>query len=235
MEDEINLIDYVKVILKRKVFILTVFLLAIIIAGIFSFLSPKVYKVDTVLEIGTFAEGMIGSPEQLVEKFNVGAYKILTMEKLDISELAYPNIKTSNPEGTNLIIREIESTDTERAKLILKEANNLILADHRQKFDESKIKIENEIEDIEKTLALLETQKIYADQGISDLKIAVLELKNKLNFIKDTEVIKPPAVSQKPIKPRPFINVAIAGILGLFIGLFLAFGKEWWEKSKYNQ
>jgi len=26
--------------------------------------------------------------------------------------------------------------------------------------------------------------------------------------------------------------VVVAAVLGLFVGVFLAFGKEWWEKNK---
>ena len=52
IEDEINLMDYVKIILKRKWLIFSIFLLAVIVAGIFSFISPKIYEIDTIFEIG---------------------------------------------------------------------------------------------------------------------------------------------------------------------------------------
>jgi len=51
-EDEINLMDYVKVILKRKRLILGLFFGAAIAAGVFSFLMPKAYTIDTSVEVG---------------------------------------------------------------------------------------------------------------------------------------------------------------------------------------
>jgi len=53
-----------------------------------------------------------------------------------------------------------------------------------------------------------------------------------LDEIKPTQVVKSPTVSASPIKPRPLLNIVIAAILGLFIGVFLAFFQEWWEKNK---
>ncbi len=37
------------------------------------------------------------------------------------------------------------------------------------------------------------------------------------------------AVPQKPVSPKKKLNVAIAGFLGLFVGVFVAFFVEWWQ------
>ncbi|MFA5386666.1 MAG: Wzz/FepE/Etk N-terminal domain-containing protein [Candidatus Paceibacterota bacterium] len=232
MEDEIDLMDYVKVILKRKVFILSLFLAAIIVAAIFSFLSPKVYKISTVLEIGNFGNEPLEAPDQLIEKLKTGSYKITVMESLEITEKDYPEVETENPKNTRLMVREVESSDPERVKAILEEVNSLILVDHEEKLDLLKSMTEKDMEEIQRGLALLETQKIYADQGIASLQATLFSLKQKLNFAEPTKITKPPLISENPIRPRPLLNMAIAGILGLFMGTFLAFGREWWEKAK---
>ena len=51
-DDEINLIDYIKVVIKRKWLILGITLTAVLIAGIASMVSPKNYEVSTTLQIG---------------------------------------------------------------------------------------------------------------------------------------------------------------------------------------
>ena len=320
--DEIDLMDYVVVILKKKWLILSVFLLAVISAGIFSyFIAPKVYKIDTALEIGRIEEQSIRNPEEAKEKIDSDIYEIPVREKLKISEIKYPKIETENPKGTNLIKISIESSDTQKAKNILEEINNLILAAHQETINTQKELIENNIKtledkiklvesDIEKTknkikpmdadierienkikyaeeeknnleakvealqkvlvyqqdpgtqFALFDTKEKLANKkqeienlyltinslkvskedlevqinslrtNIESLNTQINALKTSLDEIKPTQVIKSPTVSENPIKPRPLLNMAIAGILGLFMGVFLAFGKEWWQKNK---
>ena len=319
-EEEIDLMDYVKVILKRKVFILALFLIAIIVAGIFSFLSPKIYKIDTVLEVGRIDSEALEDPVQLAEKLKAGSYKILAMEELDIQEKDYPKVAETNPKGTNLIVREIESSDTQTAKLILEKVNELILEEHQRRIKiktdlieqniktiEEKIKltegdiertqnkikpIDEDIRRIENKIAFTEEekenleakvdalQKVLVYQQDPGTQFALFDAKEKLadkkkeieslyltinslrrtkedfevqinslrasiesfysqinslraslEDIKPTKIVKSPTASEDPVKPRPLLNMAIAGILGLFVGVFGAFSREWWQNS----
>lgn len=231
-EDEIDLMDYVKVILKRKELILTLFFGAVIVAGILSLLLPKTYKVEAVLETGQIAGTEIESPVQVVKKIESDVYGILIREKLAISEKKYLKTKTENPKDTRLVVITIESTDTQRAKDILDETISFVLKEHQEKFAEKISLMEEEIAKIEQQLDFLKSYKTYADEGIAQLQAQLSNKKRELGNSKMTEMIKPPTVSEEPIKPKPILNMAIAGILGLFVGIFLAFGKEWWEKAK---
>lgn len=326
--DEIDLMDYVKVLIKRKGLILAIFLGAAIVAGVFSFLMPKIYKIDTSLEVGrvekptgTTPEQLVESPTQLVEKIEGDVYGIKVREKLNISEKEWPKIKVENPKGTNLVTMAIESDKSEKAKNILEETNSLILAEHQEiiktkkellekdiKTTEDKIKLvesdiertknkiqpidedikrienkivnveeeknnlEAKIEALEKVLvyeqtpgtqfALFDTKEKLANKkqeienlyltinslrrtkedlevqinslktSIENLNAQINSLRASLDEIKPTKVVKTPTVSEKPIKPNKKLNIVIAAVLGLFVGVFLAFFKEWWEKSK---
>lgn len=231
-DDEIDLMDYVKVILKRKIFIVALFLIAVIIAGVFSFLSPKVYKIDTVLEIGQVAGKDIEVPAQVAEKTTGDVYGIFVREKLGLSEKEFPEIKAENLKDTNLIAISSESAEPQKAKQVLSEVIALVLKEHEEKFVEKKSLLEEEIAKTEQELEFLKNQKVYADWGIAQLQLTISELKEKLNASESTRAVKQPVVSENPIKPKPLLNMAIAGILGLFVGVFLAFGREWWENSK---
>ena len=57
--DEINLMDYVQVIRKRKWLIILGTLLCMVVAGVVSFLMPKIYEAKTYL--------MVTSPKYQVE------------------------------------------------------------------------------------------------------------------------------------------------------------------------
>jgi len=319
--EEIDLMDYVKVILKRKWLILAVFFGAAIVAGVFSFLMPKVYKIDTSLEVGQIAGEAVEVPGQVVEKIKSDVYGIFVREKLQIPEEKYPKIKIENPKDTNLITLVIESAKPPESKNILEAINNLILAEHQEKIKTKKELIGQDIKttedkiklvesDIEKTknkiepinedikrienkianaeeekenleakvdalqkvlpyqqdpgtqFALFDTKEKLANKkqeienlyltinslkrskedlgvqinslntNIESLNAQINALKASLDEIKPTQVIKSPTVSEKPVKPNKKLNIAIAGILGLFVGVFLAFSQEWWEKSK---
>ncbi len=231
-EEEIDLMDYLRVILKRKGLILAIFLGSAIFAGIFSYFWPKVYKIDTVLEIGQVAGGIVEEPTQVVEKIEGDVYGIFVREKLGIPQEKYPKIKAENPENTRLVLIEIESNKTQEAKDILNQTIELILKEHQEKFNEKTALLEKEITETEKELEFLKTKKIYADWGIAQLQAQLSQKKKELNDSEMTEVIKSPTISQEPLRPRPLLNMVIAAVLGLFGGVFLAFFQEWWEKSK---
>ena len=378
-EDEINLADYVRVLLKRKRLILGLFFGAAIAAGIWSFSLPKVYKIDTALEVG-IAGKIVEDPIQLVGKIEGDVYGIKIREALQIPEVEWPEIKAENPKGTNLVRRSIESSEPEKAKQILEEGNKLILAEHQEitevrirlineniKTTEEKIEIvksniekvknkkqssENDIqrvknkietlrEDIESTrnkieplrnditrierkignaeeeeanleakVNALQQQLVYEqtpgtqfalfdakeklankkqeienlylsinslkrtiedynlqinslersiedynsqigslERGLEDYNIQINSLENQigdhqaqinslrasLEDIRPTQIVKNPTISEQPVGPKKKLNIMIGGVLGLFVGVFWAFGKEWWETADKNK
>lgn len=314
--DEVDLADYVRVLIKEKWLILIVFLAAIIAAWIFSYYSPKIYKIDTSLEVGTTEE-----PIQSVEKIKGDAYGVLLREKLKITEDEYPTIIVENPENTNLITIKIESGEPQQAKIILEGINNLIIKDHQKRVMvgkkligynietvEAKIqliesnieKVNNKIKPIESDIKRIENKINHAEEEkqnleakvealervliyeqtpgvqfalfiakekladkkqeienlfleissfkinnedlsiqINSLKVEIENFNGQINSLKassdnvmDTNVVKNPVISKYPIKPKPLFNIVLSGVLGLFSGVFLAFGKEWWKKNR---
>jgi len=293
IEEEIGLMDYLKVLLKRKVLILVIFMGAVIAAGVLSYLMPKVYKIDTSLEIGRIGGEAVEAPAQLIGKIKGDIYGILVRGKLGISEKEYPKIKVENPENTKLINIAIESSEIQKAKNIMEETNGLILDEHQEKIkvkkelletniglleenievsrkDIGRVKIkisslevekknlEDKVDALQKILPyemtpgtqfalfdakekleakIQEIENRYLEINSSEVKINSLKnqissLGGQIEDIQPTKIVKSPAVSEEPIKPRPLLNIVIASVLGLFIGTFLAFGKEWWEKNK---
>lgn len=334
--DEINLIDYVKVILKRKKLIFLILILFLIGAFVFSITSPKIYKINSILELG-----QVEAPVQLIEKINSGVYN----GKYQVRIIA------TNPPKTQLITMKIESAVPQEAKTVLAEINNRILEDHQKQTASQKESIKKNIKNTENKISLraedvknaqksigfvqdnisktrnkiainqddiqrvynkisskekekealqdkvsaLQEQLIYQqDPGtqfalfnakeeledknqeienlylqinflqraiednniqINSLESAIenhnlqiaslrsekedlllqIELLNKelINF-KDTKIVKQPTISKAPIRPRPMLNMIIAGVLGLFIGVFLAFAREWWQGANLS-
>ena len=336
--DEINLADYVKVIFKRWKLVFLIFVLAILAGFIFSVLSPKIYLVDTTLDLAQTGEDLIENPSQLIEKIHNGVY----------NGKYHVRIIAENPKDTQLIKMRVKTPDIEKGKNALEEVSAVILAEHQSIIDIQKESIQSDIEKLENEIKLLEQdikssqQKIsFVNSSISktenkkqpiendiermkskishakqeqknledkvaaleqvavydqtpgtqfalfdikeklaakkqeiedlylsinslerslddlgiqvnslesdkqdynmrisalkadqdDLSLQINNLGKSLGRIQSTKIIKPITISSAPIKPRPMLNTAIAGVLGLFIGVFLAFGREWWKNS----
>ena len=108
------------------------------------------------------------------------------------------------------------------------------LFDAKEKLARKKQEIENlylNINNLERTKQDLWMQINSLQVDIKNFNTEIELLKSSLNDIKPTKIIKVPTVSEEPVKPRPLLNIVIAGVLGLFMGTFLAFFKEFWEKS----
>jgi uncharacterized protein involved in exopolysaccharide biosynthesis len=56
-EDTIELIDYLRVVWKRKGLIIIGTLLCMVVAGVVSVMQPKTYRATSVIEIGTLTLG----------------------------------------------------------------------------------------------------------------------------------------------------------------------------------
>ncbi len=203
-------------------------LTAVLIAGIASMVSPKNYEVSTTLQIGNTTD-ILESTAQVAEKIKSNAYKNLLEEKLNIENL--PEIKTETPQNTNFVSIIIETDNPEQAKQILDEINSLILLEHQEIFNKRESQIKENIKEIQDELTLLETKKEYSE-GIAELRIRLSDLKSALNVFQPTKVIKAPIVPKNPSGSNLILNIVIAIVLGLFIGVLVAFIKEWWENAK---
>ena len=156
-EDEINLMDYIKVILKRKWLIFGIALGAAIVAGVLSYTTPKTYKVDTIMEVGQMEEFIPEAPIQLVEKIKNENYNEAIKTKLNIESI--PSIEVSSPTDTRLVIMSIKSQSPDNAKKVLEELENLILEKHQGKFNTQKNILLDDKKRIENKISSLKNEK----------------------------------------------------------------------------
>ena len=63
-------------------------------------------------------------------------------------------------------------------------------------------------------------------------KSGLERLKTTKNLISNVRMVQKPEVSFNPVAPKKKLNIAIAGVLGLFLGILLAFFQEYWEGSQ---
>lgn len=164
VNDEVELIDYLHVLCRRKILILLGTLLCVIMGGVAGLVAPKVYRLNTILEIGTIEKDggkpfPIEKAAVLVEKIKGGIYDEAVRNKLNLKEKEYPKILVKNPKNTSLVEIRIDSSRKEVARDILRNMEELILKDHRDRIGIERYKLKNRIREIENKSLLLSSQK----------------------------------------------------------------------------
>jgi uncharacterized protein involved in exopolysaccharide biosynthesis len=179
LEDyEIDLADYVRVLLKGKWLILGVAVVSVAVAVGLSFVMSKIYKVETSLEMGRVGKeqtqpkvsNLVEEPSQLVEKISGGVYNASVRETLGIAEADFPEMTAENPKDTALVSIWLESADPQGAKEILDELNKLILADHEGEIKAIQDLLENDITRLETKIASVE-----GEEDVLEAKVAALQ------------------------------------------------------------
>lgn len=164
MEKEIDLVDYIKIFIKRKRIILGITAILILIAAVWSFITPKTYNVDIILEVGQIEDFIPEAPSQLVEKIKNDSYGKMIKESLEIDTL--PVITASNPQDTRLVIISVVSSNLDEAIAVLDKIEDLILKEHQEKFDAQKNVLLDDKKRIENKISVLEKEKEISQEKI---------------------------------------------------------------------
>ena len=97
--------------------------------------------------------------------------------------------------------------------------------------------LKNQIGELKKLKAKLLKEEKYGEAmkvsgEIADLLERYYALKLFWENYKGIEVVLKPPKPLEPYAPKPVLTIAVALFSGLFLGVFLAFLKEWWEENK---
>jgi capsular polysaccharide biosynthesis protein len=140
-EDEIELMDYLKVLWKWKYLILLGTLACAVIAAVVSFNMTKIYSVKTILAPGVAkveANGKItyiGSPQEIKTLIETGALEATVLKQVKVpSGENLPrslSFKTTVPKGSNALEVTYETPRTDLGLQILNHLNQALL----KKFD----------------------------------------------------------------------------------------------------
>ncbi|BCA80098.1 Wzz/FepE/Etk N-terminal domain-containing protein [Desulfuromonas sp. AOP6] len=189
--DEIDLIDILRVLWQRKVMIFAITLVVTLAAAGISLVLPKVYEVSTIIEPGirlisdtngeTLNEMMVVLPGTIKETIRGGAYNKAIQQKLKITGREYPDVKVEIPRDTNLVKMSIQSGDPVQAVAVLEELLQHIQSDIQEKLSGEKkiifkqIRLEEiKYKNFEGKITLLEKQSNVISSNISN-KIQALE------------------------------------------------------------
>jgi len=112
-EDEINLIDLLNVIWKRKWLIIIPTFILVVLAFIYSILKTPIWRVDFLItpakftiqtQSGQFNEVLVVSPDLIVHKINENSYNQLIAAELNLKANEFPKIRSEILGETNLML-----------------------------------------------------------------------------------------------------------------------------------
>ena len=209
-KNEIELIDYLNVIWKRKWFIIIPTFLFIIVAGVISFILPPKWEVDAIIvpskfliqtSQGEFNEVVVVDPQQIAGEINGATYNNIIAAELNIDKKKFPKLKADNIRETKLVRIRIIENDVEKAKLILNSLFNHLKRKQDKKIDIEikgvdsiiksreieKLRIEEEIKAYKNKLNIVRQRKKEIEKEMSDIrkKIEVIEEEQRVSLKKE--------------------------------------------------
>ena len=247
--DEINLMDYIQVPRKRKWLIILGTLVFVIAAAIISLLMPKIYRGEAIFRIQTFTAKEMVSIIGKLDKEKIKQVFTKTYNSIDSIKLS---ALRDSGDKFQLIIEAKRIDDIPIAISEFEEYvdNNPLL---RRPVEEKKEMFLKQIEELSNVIeSSKELMKAYDNliktgrvipvgfnpielrKRISDIKIEKLQVEQALKRLKGIEMVAQPNILSEPVKPKVKKNIVLAGVVGLFAGIFLAFFMEFLEKNKAN-
>ena len=200
--EEISLREYFFVLRKRLWLVILLTIVSVVVSGIVSY-----YVLEP--EYQTFTTLIVGKPKDYQNVDN----------KLEYNELLL-NQKLVSTYGE--IVKTRAVTDEVIEKLNL----DMGYKEFKEKVNVNLVK-DTEIIKLEVTNRNPELAAKIANET------ALVFMKNikEIMMVENVQVIDEAQIPESPIKPRPKLNMAIAGVLGFMIGIFLIFLLEYLDNT----
>ena len=195
-EKEIDLIDYLNVIWKRKWLIIIPTFLLVVAVGIYSFLQPPVWEIDTIImpskffiqtEGGGFTEVFPVDPKQIAGQINEATYNNLIASELNLDIREFPKLKAEILKETKMVRISTRANDVEKTKPILYSLFKHLKGDLDRKVDVEMKGIEEEIKAYKNKLNIIKQRKKEIEKEMSDIRkrIESLEKEQRLSLKKE--------------------------------------------------
>jgi len=194
LDDEIKLMDCLKVIWKWKKLIILGTIVIVIAAGVISFLMPKVYRIQMVLEPGIIKVSEDGqniyaeSQENIKALIETGAFDRDILNSLkDTNKNHIPKFlhyKVSVPIGSNAITISYQAPDIKLGVDILKKLSELLQNRHSQLGIRYKNELMIEIQAKKTEVSNLVAEKEASKQMIKNMDKRISGLVSEISDMK---------------------------------------------------
>jgi capsular polysaccharide biosynthesis protein len=114
-EQEINLSEYLAVLIKRKKLILAVFLVSVIAVAAISYMKPKVWNVLMIIEPSSPGTGLLDTPSNLKARLDSGAFDLNVINALGLDpNNADVKLDVTRPKDSTFLTLSINESDSDK-------------------------------------------------------------------------------------------------------------------------
>jgi capsular polysaccharide biosynthesis protein len=173
--ESVDLMAYANIAWKRRWQIIIPTIVIAVLAGIVSFLLPKIWEVDAIIipskflsqtTAGEFKEILVAPPAQIAGQISQRTYDNLIAAELNIDPRTFPRINAENLRNTNLIRVYVRGKDPQRGRTILLALFNHLKSDFDKKIDVEFSSLNTAIDQKKNTISSEEKLLQIADQRI---------------------------------------------------------------------
>lgn len=241
--DEVNLYDLWKVIAKRKILIIGLFIIIVGLTAIRSFMMPNIYRGEAVLLVNLKSE-VINTKEITESIGSVDREKLLRMVPKFHSNIQHIKLNAirNSKDKIAVTIDAKKIDDIPRAlSEVLVYLNNIDIIKSTISRDKEKLIMQSaELSDLLKSspdllatyrklfeagkLTTMGFNPVEVSKSISDIKVNLLAIDQQILRLNNggIEIAAQPYISKNPISPKIQRNVILAGVISLLLGIFLA-------------
>jgi len=197
-DKDVELIDLLDVVWKRKWLIIVPTILIVLAAAAVSILQPSVWEVDALLvpskifmqgAQGQFVEVLIMDPKQIAGQINQESYNALIAAELNLDIRRFPEIKAEALPDTKLVRIAVQSRDAGQAKSILQSLFVRLKEDLDRKVDVEIKSIDTQITTKQNSMKDMENDIKVKDFDIRSQEIEKERIKGEIEANKNKIVI----------------------------------------------
>jgi LPS O-antigen subunit length determinant protein (WzzB/FepE family) len=180
-KNEVDLMDYINFLWRKKWLIIIPTLFCIITAGVVSFILPSVWEVDAIIQPskifiqtaqGEFQEVLVTSPQEVAGQINEETYNQVIASEMDIERNAFPQINARKLRDAELVYVSTKVENVEEGKKILSSLFSIL----KQSLDK---KVEVEIKSIDTQIEInrnsIEQKNLDIEDNLNEIKIFKIE------------------------------------------------------------
>jgi uncharacterized protein involved in exopolysaccharide biosynthesis len=262
-EDEIDIKEIIKTILKYKNFILLFTLTITILATIYAFFKTPIFRVKATLQTGYILsyQNNLYQKIYLINPYTLKSFIKNNFDNSDNDKNPYPKVNVNIEKNTkdilniaidafsnneainylNTIISTIKRKEDKKIKIYFNNIKNqiTILQNHIKNLTQ-------QIKTLKKQLNYIKDPNIYKtlldtitknQQEIVNTKLKITNLKTKLSPINlaKTSIVGKIKKHNHPIKPKKKLIITVAFITSLILSIFLVFFIEFVKNLNLNE
>jgi len=258
-EDEISLIDLWNVLMRRKLLILAIAILAVIAATVYSVVATPVYESQAVVLVGkTPATGPLENPDEMVQRLRQ-AYRVGD-DTEGAREMPYvESISLNKREADHVVTLTARAEAPQQASQFLQTVVDGLIQEHGVRFEQAAALIKSHLDSLtsqteafQSQIALIQAEMDQVRE-VNPVQASVLAVESgklmaqlpnleqrrnqlQLDLLDSrsyaSRLLRSPTVAAKPIQPRPKLYIAMALVLGVMLGVFAAFFAEFLTNAR---